>query len=56
MGHKESNQTNKQRLAGENFKKGIFFSYWLPFENLDIESMVSQKLLQPAGASNLDSW
>ena len=31
------------RLRGENLKKVIFFEL-LPFENLDIESLISQKL------------
>ena len=37
--------------------KKVFFYFFelLSFENLDIESLVSQKLLQ-LGASNLDSW
>ena len=39
------------RLPGENLKKSYFFKL-LPFEYLDIESLVSQKLLQ-LGASNL---
>ena len=40
------------RLLGENLK--LFFFELLPFENMDIESLISQKLLQ-LGASNLDS-
>ena len=35
-------------------KKSYFFVELLPFENLDIESLISQKVLQ-LGASNLDS-
>ena len=42
------------RLPGENLKKKFFFYELLPFENLGIESLISQKLLQ-LGASNLDS-
>ena len=44
------------RLPGENLKKKSYsiFIELLPFENLDIESLISQKVLQ-IGASNLDS-
>ena len=31
------------RQADENLKKSYFFFELLPFENLDIESLVSQK-------------
>ena len=40
------------RLPGEKFT--IFFFELLPFENLDIESLISQTLVQ-LGASNLNS-
>ena len=42
------------RLPGENLKKDILFLELLPFENLEVESLISHKLLQ-LGASNLDS-
>ena len=43
------------RLPGENLKKKLlYFLKLLPFENFDIESLVSQKVLQ-LGASNLHS-
>ena len=43
------------RIPGENFKINYFiFFELLPFANLDIENLISQKLLQ-LGASNLNS-
>ena len=32
------------RLPGENFKVSLFFLELLLFENMDIESLISQKL------------
>ena len=42
------------RLPGENNKKVLLFLV-IAFENLDIETLASQKLLQ-LGASKLVSW
>ena len=42
------------KLPGENLKKSFDFFELLPFANLEIENLISQKPLQ-LGASNLVS-
>ena len=42
------------RLPGDNFRKSFYFFELLPFANLDIGNLISQKPLQ-LGASNLVS-
>ena len=36
------------KLPGENFKESVFFELF-PFENLDIESLISQKTITARG-------